>query len=287
MTLYNNYNTNDGVIDNNNDSNNNSGRNGIEFTTVAAAGNSTRPSCSSISVMVESGLKWKTNVVPGCTTSSAVTLPRRDFHFKRIEVEEAPKWFVWPKRNKESKSSEIGKNMNHGKSSDSAGNNSVSPPDILLSRNPSVKKIANLTNGNNKRQQNLIGQHDFSCMTLTQSGNDNSVIVQSDACQHRQRELQYRSVTGTELINISNSEPSSYIMRCQITTRIDSEQRIAPSTSQTFKILSISKKTLENGDEDDLDLTNSVISNCRQLHSQPTVLLSQPATAGDTVKKVH
>lgn len=81
MTLYNNYNTNDGITGNNNDSNNNSGRNSIEFTTVSATANSTRPSCSSISVMVEGGLKWKTSVVPGGTTS-AVTLPRRDFHFK-------------------------------------------------------------------------------------------------------------------------------------------------------------------------------------------------------------
>lgn len=79
-------------------------------------------------------------------------------------------------------------------------------------------------------------------------------------------------------------------MRCHIATRIDSEHRIsgsAPTTSQTFKILSISKKTLESGDDDDLDLANTVISNCRQSHSQPTVLLSPPTTAGDTIKKVH
>ncbi|CAG9540865.1 unnamed protein product [Cercopithifilaria johnstoni] len=275
MTLFNNYNTNDGMADNNNGNDNNSGRNSIEFT---AATNSVRPSCSNINVMVESGLKWKTNVVPGCTTSSTVTLPRRDFHFKRIEVEEAPKWFVWPKRNKESsKSSRNEKNMSHEKSSSSSGNNSISRPDILL-----PQRITNLTNANNNRQHNL------NYMALAQSENDNTVMVQSGARQHH--ELHYRNVIGTELINTPNSQPSSHIMRCHIATTVDSEQCIAgsaPTISQTFKILSISKKPLENCDDDDLDLTNSVISNCRQSHSQPTVLLSQSATAGDTVKEVH
>uniref|UniRef100_A0A0R3RH28 Uncharacterized protein n=1 Tax=Elaeophora elaphi TaxID=1147741 RepID=A0A0R3RH28_9BILA len=218
--------------------------------------------------------------------------------FQRIEVEEAPKWFVWPKRNKENKSSRNEKNIvSHGKSSSSSNTNGISPPHILPPKKSSVaipavpQVITNLTNVNNNRQQNSMVQHNSSRMTLTQSVNDNSVIVQSDARQHWQRELHYRSVTGTEFINISsNSEPSSYIMRCHIASRIDSEQCIAgsaPAASQTFKILSISKKPLENGDDDDLDLTNSVISNCRHSHSQPAVLLSRTTTGGETVREVH
>uniref|UniRef100_A0AAF5PWW8 Uncharacterized protein n=1 Tax=Wuchereria bancrofti TaxID=6293 RepID=A0AAF5PWW8_WUCBA len=227
MTLYNNYNTNDGVTDSNIDNNNNnSDRDSIEFTTVAAMTSSVRPSCSSISVMVERGLKWKTSVVPVGTTS---TLPRRDFHFKRIEVEETPKWFVWPKRNKGSKSS---------------GN------DMTDAVSAVPHNITKLAKANNNRQQNLVRRHNLSGMTLLQSESNNTVTI--------------KSAISTELTNISNSEPSSYIMRCRIATKVDSEYRIlgsVPNTSQTFKILSVSKKTLESGDDDDLDLANSVILN--------------------------
>uniref|UniRef100_A0A1I8EK81 Uncharacterized protein n=1 Tax=Wuchereria bancrofti TaxID=6293 RepID=A0A1I8EK81_WUCBA len=275
MTLYNNYNTNDGVTDSNIDNNNNnSDRDSIEFTTVAAMTSSVRPSCSSISVMVERGLKWKTSVVPVGTTS---TLPRRDFHFKRIEVEETPKWFVWPKRNKGSKSS--GNDMTDGNVSSSSGNNNlISCPDILPSKNLPVAvsavphNITKLAKANNNRQQNLVRRHNLSGMTLLQSESNNTVTIKSDTRQHRQREVHYHTMIGeaisTELTNISNSEPSSYIMRCRIATKVDSEYRIlgsVPNTSQTFKILSVSKKTLESGDDDDLDLANSVILNSTEL----------------------
>ncbi|VDM91624.1 unnamed protein product [Litomosoides sigmodontis] len=198
----------------------------------------------------------------------------------RIEVEETPKWFVWPKRNKESKSSRSGKNVSHGKSISSSDGNSISRPGLLLSRNSSAmpQKITNLTNVNSNRKQNLTGQR----MTLAQS---------ESARQYRQRELLYRSITGTELINIPSSEPSSYVMRCHIAARVDNEQRVvgsAPSSSQTFKILSISKKPLESGDDEDFDLTNSVILTCRQSRPQPTVALSHSTKTGDTaVKGVH
>lgn len=79
-------------------------------------------------------------------------------------------------------------------------------------------------------------------------------------------------------------------MRCHIATKFDSEQRVvgsAPTNSQTFKILSISKKPLESGDDDDFDLTNSVVLNCRQSHPQSTAVLFQSTTTGDTVKEVH
>ncbi|VDN89116.1 unnamed protein product [Brugia pahangi] len=79
MNLYNNYNINDGVTGSNIDNNNSNDKDSIEFTTVAAVTSSPRPSCSSISVMVEGGLKWKTSVVP---VGAISTLPRRDFHFK-------------------------------------------------------------------------------------------------------------------------------------------------------------------------------------------------------------
>lgn len=53
----------------------------------------------------------------------------------------------------------------------------------------------------------------------------------------------------------------------------------APAASQTFKILSISKKIWESGDDDDyLDLENCVILPCRQPYSNPAVL-SPPAAA--------
>ncbi|EJD76279.1 hypothetical protein LOAG_16744 [Loa loa] len=295
MTLYDNYNSDNGVTgNNNNNSNNNGGRNSAEFSKAVVTNSSMRPSCSSISVMVEGGLRWKTNVVTGGTISSAATLPRRDFHFKRIEIEETPKWFVWPKRNKESKSS---RNEMMIRSS-SGNNNLISPPDTLPSKNPPVavsaipQNIINLTNTNNNWQQNLVEQDNLNRITLVQSRSDDT-MMQSGARQHRQHEMHYHTVTsaGTsaELINISSSEPNSYIMHCHIATRADSEHHISgsvPTASQTFKILSISKKTLESYDDDDLDLANSVISSCRQSRSQPIVLLSRP-TAGDAIKKVH
>ncbi|VIO94394.1 Uncharacterized protein BM_BM8946 [Brugia malayi] len=234
MNLYNNYNINDGVTGSNIDNNNSNDKDSIEFTTVAAVTSSPRPSCSSISVMVEGGLKWKTSVVPVGATS---TLPRRDFHFKRIEVEEAPKWFVWPKRNKVSKSSEN---------------------DMIDAVSAVSHYIMKLANAINNRQQNLVWRHNLSRMTLLQSESNNTLTIKSDidsaTCCDR----------NTELTNISNSEPSSYIMRCRIATKVDSEYRISgsvPNTSQTFKILLVSKKTLESGDDDDLDLANSVILN--------------------------
>uniref|UniRef100_A0A915PPT0 Uncharacterized protein n=1 Tax=Setaria digitata TaxID=48799 RepID=A0A915PPT0_9BILA len=326
------------AVGDNSDTNNNSGssRGGLESSLVVETTNSVRSSRSSVSVMVEGGLKWKTIVVPGGTTpSSAVPLPRprRDFHFKRIEVEETPKWFVWPKRNRASKSLTKDKKVNDDESSTSSGNNFISRPDMLTSKNSSTaitmvprNNAEDLRNSNNNSQQNLIGQPNLSDMASIQSGQDNLVqqsgqsgkmlqfsdtvpALRGNQCgssavsspldikgarQQWQREVHYRTLTNAatagELINISNSEPSSYIMHCRIATSVDSEHRIsgsAPATSQTFKILSISKKTLENGEDDDLDLTNYVISNCRQLHSQPTVLLSRPTTAGDTVKEVH
>uniref|UniRef100_A0A7I4KPU5 Uncharacterized protein n=1 Tax=Brugia malayi TaxID=6279 RepID=A0A7I4KPU5_BRUMA len=192
MNLYNNYNINDGVTGSNIDNNNSNDKDSIEFTTVAAVTSSPRPSCSSISVMVEGGLKWKTSVVPVGATS---TLPRRDFHFKRIEVEEAPKWFVWPKRNKVSKSSEN---------------------DMIDAVSAVSHYIMKLANAINNRQQNLVWRHNLSRMTLLQSESNNTLTIKSGS---------------------------------------------VPNTSQTFKILLVSKKTLESGDDDDLDLANSVILN--------------------------
>uniref|UniRef100_A0A0R3QKQ5 Uncharacterized protein n=1 Tax=Brugia timori TaxID=42155 RepID=A0A0R3QKQ5_9BILA len=259
MNLYNNYNINDGVTGSNIDNNNSNDKDSIEFTTVAAVTSSPRPSCSSISVMVEGGLKWKTSVVPVGATS---TLPRRDFHFKRIEVEEAPKWFVWPKRNKVSKSSE--NDMIDGNILSSSGNNNlIFCSDILPLKN--LSSVSALANAINNRQQNLVWRHNLSRMTLLQSESNNTLTIKSG---------QYTATSdidsatccdrNTELTNISNSEPSSYIMRCRIATKVDSEYRISgsvPNTSQTFKILLVSKKTLESGDDDDLDLANSVILN--------------------------
>lgn len=71
--------------------------------------------------------------------------------------------------------------MNYGKSTSSSGSNSISRPGMLLSRNSSVaisampQKIANLTNVNSNRKQNLMSQR----MTLAQSGSDNTIIGQA------------------------------------------------------------------------------------------------------------
>ncbi|MCP9261995.1 hypothetical protein DINM_005297 [Dirofilaria immitis] len=78
MTLSSNYNADDILS-----GNNNSDMNNIKFCTVAATSNSQRSLCSNISVMVEDNLKWKTIIIPGGTSTSAVILPRRDFHFKQ------------------------------------------------------------------------------------------------------------------------------------------------------------------------------------------------------------
>lgn len=75
--------------------------------------------------------------------------------------------------------------MSHGKSSGSSGNNLISHPDILPSKNPPIavttmpQNITNLTNANNNWQQNLMGQHNLNRMILAQSGNDNTMTVQS------------------------------------------------------------------------------------------------------------
>ncbi|VDK73561.1 unnamed protein product [Onchocerca ochengi] len=291
MASCNNYNANNTVIHNNN----NIGKNGTEFTTVAATNNSARPPCSSSDVMVDKSL-----MVPGGTKPSVGALPKRDFHFKRIEIEETPKWFVWPKRNKDNKQTMDDKKMNHDESSRSSANNLISKSENLP--NPSIavpampQNITNLASANNSPQQNLMEQHNLNQMILTQSGSDNTAL-QPDVKKHRQYDVQYCTVTSvatnTELIDIPssesnshiipNSEPNSYHMRCD-----DRISESAPSTFQTFKILSISKKTLENsGDDDDLDPTNYVVSNCRQSHSQPIKLLSRPATTSDMIKEVH
>ncbi|OZC11184.1 hypothetical protein X798_01600 [Onchocerca flexuosa] len=239
-------------------------------------------------------------IVPGGTKPSVGTLPKRDFHFKRIEIEETPKWFVWPKRNKENKHVTDDKHTNHDDSSKSSANNLISKPEMLP--NPSIaapamsQNTTNLANASNSPQQNLMGQHNLNHMTSAQSGSENTT-TQSDIKKHRQHDVQYRTTnsvtTSTELINIPssesnshtilNSEPSTYLMRCD-----DRISESAPTTFQTFKILSISKKTLENsGDDDDLDPANYVVSNCRQSHSQPIKLLSGPTTTNDMIKEVH
>ncbi|MCP9261996.1 hypothetical protein DINM_005298 [Dirofilaria immitis] len=89
------------------------------------------------------------------------------------------------------------------------------------------KKVTKLVNANNNLQQNLMGQHNLSYTTPAQSRSNNEMIIQSDVRQHRKYDMQYRivtsAITNKELASISNSEPSSYIMRCHIATTVDSQ----------------------------------------------------------------
>ncbi|VDN02231.1 unnamed protein product [Thelazia callipaeda] len=334
MTFCNNYNTTDVISDNNNsDSNNN---NGNTIQAVISRGVETvRPSsCANVSVMIEGDLRWKTIIVPGGSTNSAATLPRpkRDFRFKRIEVKESPKWFVWPKRSKRNNRVKKEETVNDTEASAISSscncNSSFDKRTSEAAKIPQQPSVSSLTDGNTKftmtnSNRNVstttqtVPSHtkvlqlvDAATNTLSLTNDDfgplhtEKLISSHSDIKDKQKQgtdhstLISSTLINTEVSSLSGSETKSCAVQFQAAISIGDEGRSkisdsTPATSQTFKILSISKKSMESGDDDDLELMNYVMLNCRQSQSQPIVLLTPSSSAkptevnSNTVKEVH
>jgi hypothetical protein len=179
------------------------------------------------------------------TVNSSSSNKKRDFHFQVISVDQGPKWFVWPSQ-KSTDQPEINssKNSSNQENENHYHKNGAITPNVVQPNAPMTINLAHLQRKNRlSRRKQLAEMHQHHCSVVDGEYSHTATNSTNDAPLS---EPLARRLLSKPIICVT---PSS--QQDQTTTPSCSSSM----PSQTFKILSVSKKSWESEDEDDCTCT--------------------------------
>jgi hypothetical protein len=182
--------------------------------------------------------------------SSSNSNKKRDFHFQVIEVNQGPKWFIWPSQKSTDQSSESAnssKNSSNQENENHFHKNGAVTPNVVSPNAPMTINVAHLQRKNRFSRRKQLTEMHHHCASVIDG--------------------EYAQCTATNSTSDAPlSEPTTrrLLSKPIICVTEAQQQESSCSTSmpsQTFKILSVSKKSWESDDEDG----EQYCSSCRKM----------------------
>uniref|UniRef100_A0A914Y9G4 Uncharacterized protein n=1 Tax=Panagrolaimus superbus TaxID=310955 RepID=A0A914Y9G4_9BILA len=184
------------------------------------------------------------------TTVNAGSNKKRDFHFQVISVDQGPKWFVWPSnKSVDQPETNSSKNSSNQENENHYHKNGAISPNTVQPNAPMTINVAHLQRKNRLSRRKQLADMHHHCSVV--DGEYAHVTATNSATDAPLSEPLARRLLSKPIICVTPSQESS--PSCS-----------SSMPSQTFKILSVSKKSWESEDEDESTTTTTTCS-CRKM----------------------